>query len=500
VRRRITVAMTVMVACAVVLTGAVSLVLNVHASVNQTRRDLVREAQGLAASVRTEASDVNRNDPAKALRTILVALKSPLRLQGESVVAVRPDGVLYDPANPRQAVVLPSGLSSGDLNSATLLAGAAVSGRSGGVVYAAVPYSTQIQVAGVTRNVVLAVILTRAAPGILPSAGLWLVLSAAAIIIAALVVARRLGRRFVRPIEAAESVTRSIAGGDLDARVPDPPGSDPELAQLSDSINSMADALARASGTQRQFLLSVSHDLRTPLTSIRGFAEAIEDGAVSDPRRAAAVIAAEARRLERLVRDLLDLAKLETKGFSFDLREIDLAASTRSTVAGFVPSAHDLDVQLSLSTRPAGPVPVLGDADRLGQVVANLVENALNFARSRVVVAVGDTVDGPVLWVEDDGPGIAGEDLPRVFERLWSSDRRPGRQIGSGLGLAIVAELVEAMGGAVRAESPIDVAGGTRMVVTLPRPSPPGSLRPTPVTESPVLDVAGARPGTASSG
>ncbi len=108
------------------------------------------------------------------------------------------------------------------------------------------------------------------------------------------------------------------------------------------------------------------------------------------------------------------------------------------------------------------------DPDRLAQVVANLVENALKYARTRVGVGVALSDQGAVIWVDDDGPGIAAEDLPRVFDRLFMSSRYPARQVGTGLGLAIVAELVSAMGGSVRAESPTSRAGGTRMVVTLP--------------------------------
>jgi signal transduction histidine kinase len=128
----------------------------------------------------------------------------------------------------------------------------------------------------------------------------------------------------------------------------------------------------------------------------------------------------------------------------------------------------------------------MADPDRLAQVVANLVENALKYATSHVQVATALSDGVPVLWVTDDGPGIPPEDLPRVFERLFMSARAPGRQVGSGLGLAIVAELVAAMGGAVRAESPVPGGDtGTRVVVTLPSWSEsdvrePTSLSPVP--------------------
>jgi two-component system sensor histidine kinase BaeS len=209
-------------------------------------------------------------------------------------------------------------------------------------------------------------------------------------------------------------------------------------------------------------LLSVSHDLRTPLTSIRGFAEAIADGAAPDTHRAAEVIAAESRRLERLVRDLLDLAKLEARQFSLDMRPTDLSEVTADTAEGFRPHADQLGVALTVATPPE-PLTITADRDRLAQVVANLVENALKFATARIDVTTSLMVDRKELSVTDDGPGIPSEDLPHIFERLYTSARTPTRQVGSGLGLAIVAELVSAMHGSVRAES--TPTGGTRMVV-----------------------------------
>jgi signal transduction histidine kinase len=143
---------------------------------------------------------------------------------------------------------------------------------------------------------------------------------------------------------------------------------------------------------------------------------------------------------------------------------------------------------------------VNADPDRLAQVIANLVENALKFARSRISVAAALSQGQAVLWVDDDGPGIAPADLQLVFERLWTAERSPGRQIGSGLGLAIVAELAGAMGGHVRADSPITQTGdpitqtgGTRMVLTLSRwTGPPGPS--SPLGTRPSLAEGSSRP------
>jgi two-component system sensor histidine kinase BaeS len=460
-----------MVFGALVLSGLASLALAVHQTRVQTQRELVREGTELARTVQDEAQTNNKTDPARALDTLLRDLQSPLRLEDSAVLVVRPNGDLFSPARPRVKASLPSGLSVGEVQPQKLLDLITVSGHSGSLVYAAVPYRAEIQINKVTLDVTQVVILTRRPPSGLESAGLWFAGSSLVILVVALLVARRLGRRFARPIEAAEVVTHRIANGDLDARVPVTKGADPELASLAGAINSMADALARAQGAERQFLLSVSHDLRTPLTSIRGFAEAIEDGMVPDVGHAAEVIAAEARRLERLVSDLLALAALEARRFTLRLEQLDLGQTVATAAAGFAPSAAELGLALTVDHPPGPPIVVYSDPDRLGQVVANLIENALRFARGRIRVTTANNGNGPEVWVEDDGPGIAPADQPRVFARHFADGPRPGRPIASGLGLAIVAELTAAMGGSVRVVSPVADYGGTRMVVSLP-PSP----------------------------
>ncbi|HWG74087.1 MAG TPA: HAMP domain-containing sensor histidine kinase [Acidimicrobiales bacterium] len=480
-RRRLTVAMTLMVAVSLVLAGVVTLLLTVRDTREQTRQELVVQARGLARGVRTESETAaGRAAPGVRLRQLLAVLKAPLRLNGETVLVVTPAGAFVDPSAPRRAPVLPSGLRAGQLQPTALLAGRTVTGSEGALVWAAVPFVAPVRytepgagtVSGDSTEVV---VLTRSPPTGLASAGPWFLVVAAAIIALALLVANRLGHRIVRPLDAARAVTERIAGGDLDARVPDPPGTDPELAALSQSVNTMAASLARARGLERQFLLSVSHDLRTPLTSIRGFAEAIADGAAEDTQRAAGVIAAESRRLERLVGDLLDLAKLDARRFSLDGRPVNLGEVVGDTAEGFRPAADHFRLQLAVDVGPPDGRPdAIADPDRLAQVVANLVENAIKFARTEVRVGTAWAQREPVLWVDDDGPGLSAGEGAAVFERLYTAGRRADRPEGSGLGLAIVAELVTAMGGSVRAESPLTAAGGTRMVVTL---KPAGGVR-----------------------
>ena len=267
------------------------------------------------------------------------------------------------------------------------------------------------------------------------------------------------------------SAWTTIASGDLSARVPEPRTNDQdEVADLSRSISSMAVQLERARGLERQFLMSITHDLRTPLTSIQGYAEALADEAV-EPKKAAATILEQSHRLNRLVTDLLDLARLDAQSFSLDITPGDVVGVVAGTVRAFGQKAADQHIALSFET----PAPLLASIDgmRLEQAVANLLDNALKFARTRIDVTVFLHEGWVAISVADDGIGIAADDLPHVFERLYVAKARPTpKESGSGLGLAIVRELVGAMGGHVAARSPVPTAdggpaSGTQMLVYL---------------------------------
>jgi two-component system sensor histidine kinase BaeS len=446
VRKRLTLATVGVVALALLLSGVGTLLLVRRAARLEARRDLVRQADDLAVAA---------EDPA-TFRALASASRA-LKLEGLSRVTFSGTGAVLEGE-------LPEGIDFVDLRENALRSGERVSGLKGSLAYAAVGVQPPLAQRTIRPGRFIAVVLTRRVDtGVDRGAG-WLLLSSLVALIVAAVVADRVGRRITAPLLAAETATRRIADGDLDARVHPPANADPELASLATSINGMAEALARARGLERQFLLAVSHDLRTPLTSIRGFAEAIADGAATDHAQAASVITAEARRLERLVADLLELAKLDARRFSLDLRAVDVAEVAGVTAEGFRPELEQLGLRLAVEM-PATVPAARADPDRLSQVVANLVENGLKFAATTVTVSAAADGGGVVVAVADDGPGIAEGDLGLVFQRFTTSDRSPARRAGTGLGLAIVAELVAAMGGSVRARS--DGRTGTRMEVRL---------------------------------
>jgi two-component system, OmpR family, sensor kinase len=477
VRRRLSLTMAAMVVGALVFAGLATLGLTDLNSVQQAQSELVTEAKQLAQGVDEvdEAATTGKHhDSLAVLRSTLEVLKAPLQLQGEAIVGVSPNGSFYNPldANERigadTSVTLPGSLSVSDVETPQLLIqDQPVSGHRGRMAWAAVLVPQPVPISA-SQSINLVVVLTRNAAAGVGAAALWFAIASAATIVIALIAANRLGHRIARPLQQTEGVTRRIATGDLEARVPVPEREGPELVSLANSVNQMAASLAKAKGAQRQFLMSVSHDLRTPLTSVRGFAEALSDGTTDDVEYAAGVISSEARRLERLVTDLLDLAKLESGAFSLHCGPVDLSKVVTEATRAFAPAASDQSLSISLETAPPGEILCDADPDRLAQVVANVVENALKYAKTRVTVKTGQFErDRPTVLVEDDGPGIPPEDLERVFERLYQSRLPADRKVSSGLGLAIVDELVKRMGGEVRAESPIGPAGGTRFVIML---------------------------------
>jgi signal transduction histidine kinase len=275
--------------------------------------------------------------------------------------------------------------------------------------------------------------------------GLLLAALAGAVLAAA--VAWLLSRRIVRPVRRVAAASRSLARGLRPDPVPVEGAA--ELATLATAFNDLAAQLSRAREAERNFLLSVSHELKTPLTAIRGYAEALQDGAI-DPEEAASTVAVEAARLERLVGDLLDLARMNRTDFSVHNSQIDLAEVAEDAVRRYESQADAFGVTLGVAAE--GPSPAIADADRVLQVVSNLVENALRLTprggEVRVVTAAG------LLRVEDTGPGLQPEEREHAFERFYLHERY-GRErpVGTGLGLAIVKELTEAMGGTVEVTS-----------------------------------------------
>ncbi|HXW36205.1 MAG TPA: HAMP domain-containing sensor histidine kinase [Acidimicrobiales bacterium] len=481
-RRRLTVALVSMVVATLALTVAGSLILIQRSTISSQKSELLTETEAAIRVLSTPLSTPSTTLPADARhpriararavareRAALRVLERNLQRIGNYRDLVRlklSDDGSVSPAPP--APITPAMVQPGNLTS-----GKSVTGSVGSIVFAVVPY-------GSTSSETLALLVTRTVKDPLSGLGYFLIVSAVVLVLAILVAAY-LSRRITRPLVRAVATTKQIAEGDLLAKVPITDNDYPELLDLAQAINSMSESISRARGLERQFLLSVSHELRTPLTSIRGYADALAEGATNDIPGAVRIIDQEARRLERLVRDLLDLARLDSRQFTFDIHQVSCSEVLRAQIEGQAPEAASLGLELVDRVAPGDALWVEADTDRLSQVIANLVENAFKYAVRHVEIGAMRSASSIELWVEDDGPGISPEDLPHVFDRHFRSDRSATRRLGTGLGLAIVFELAAGMGGQVRALSPAIGEHGTRMSVTFNSTSGEAhTLGPTP--------------------
>jgi two-component system, OmpR family, sensor kinase len=277
-----------------------------------------------------------------------------------------------------------------------------------------------------------------------------------------------LARLLARPLKRAAQTAHRIAAGERGVRVP--PEGPAEVAEVADSLNALSAALATSEGRQREFLLSVSHELRTPLTAITGFAESLADGVTTGPdvRPVATTVLSEAHRLERLVSDLLDLARLGAQDFRIDLQPVDLTALMAAAGAVWRSRCEAVGVS-GLTDLPQHPVLCVTDPTRVRQIVDGLAENALRVtpAGRPVLLGLYETPGRAVLQVRDGGPGLAPEDLPVAFERSVLYQRYRGvRQVGTGVGLALVHGLTVRLGGSADAGRAPE--GGACFTIRLP--------------------------------
>lgn len=283
-----------------------------------------------------------------------------------------------------------------------------------------------------------------------------------------LIVGWLLARSITRPLGTLAAASHAIAGGDYGHQAP-LTGS-VEMRALAADFNYMAGQVQRAQEAQRDFLANISHDLKTPLTSIQGFSQAMLDGTIRERAAflaAAQVVNAEAQRMTRLVADLVDLVRLQSGAAVVEKYPVDVGRLLEQAATGMQPQATDRHVELRVQAPTLPPIPA--DADRLRRAITNLLDNALRHTppEGRVTLSVEGLPGAVCIRVQDTGEGIPEGDLPRVFERFYQVDKsRAGAGHGSGLGLAIVREVVAAHGGDVRVQS--RPGAGSEFAITLP--------------------------------
>ncbi len=281
-----------------------------------------------------------------------------------------------------------------------------------------------------------------------------------------LLVVSILSRRTLTPVRALSTAARRLGGGDLSQRVP-APGND-EVGQLGHSFNSMAAGLEKAEQQRKNLVADVAHELRTPLSNIQGYVEAMRDGVLEHDQATLDTVHAQTMHLGRLVEDLRLLAQTESEDFRLNLEQESLGDVLRHSVEGFRARSSSMDVGLNLDIPDELPM-LLIDRTRISQVLGNLLENAVRHSSSggEVNVVAGVSEGRVVVTVADGGDGIAPEDIAHVFDRFYRADPSRTRATGgAGLGLTIAKKIVEAHGGEIRAES---VKGqGSRFIFELP--------------------------------
>ena len=291
-------------------------------------------------------------------------------------------------------------------------------------------------------------------------------------LLAGLVVAVPIGwfaaRRLTRPLRAARDAANDMAAGSRDVTL-EPEGPE-EIADIAVALNQLNAALVVSESRQRDFLLSVSHELRTPLTAVKGYAEALSDGVIpaEEAARTGQVVSAEAARLDRLVTDLLDLARLGAVDFHVVPIDVDLCeiADDAATVWTDRVMREGLEFRAEI---PRTPVRVRTDPLRVRQVIDNLSENALRVSPrgSVIVLSVRDELTHAVVEIRDSGPGLSDDDLAVAFEPGVLYERYRGeRPVGTGLGLALVGRLARGLGGTATAGRAPE--GGACFTVRLP--------------------------------
>ena len=275
------------------------------------------------------------------------------------------------------------------------------------------------------------------------------------------------GRRITRPVIALARAADEVARGKYEVEVRNVPGRG-EVRHLADRFNEMASRLRESNELERNFLMTVSHELRTPLTAIRGHVAALREGVADDPELRAeslAAVAGETMRLERLVGDVLDLAKLEANRFTVRREEVDMQRLLERAYASFDKEARRRGIEYDrhITAEPT----IVSDGDRVLQIVTNLLSNAFRWTPDggKVGLELGADNGSVSVAVADTGPGIKPEEREHIFRPFWTRDGR-----GTGLGLAISSELAAALGGRIELET--SPGEGSRFELFLPeRPS-----------------------------
>lgn len=285
--------------------------------------------------------------------------------------------------------------------------------------------------------------------------------------------------RLVKPLRQMSAAARSFGSGDFSVRVP--VTSSDELGQLAVSFNNMANSLSNSEGTRRSFIANVSHELKTPMTTIAGFIDGILDGTIPKEQESKYlhIVSDEVKRLSRLVKSMLDLSRIDSGEMKLHPSRFDITHTVVTTLLTFEQKIDEKGIEIR-GLEEAAPQEVWGDQDLLHQVVYNLIENAVKFTNEGgyIAVQVSDSIDRTTVVIENSGPGIAPEDLPMIFERFYKTDKSRSRdKNGMGLGLYLVRTILKFHGGDIAVSSA--VGQFCRFEFYIPKPQEAPKLKDT---------------------
>ena len=275
---------------------------------------------------------------------------------------------------------------------------------------------------------------------------------AAISLVLALATSYFIARSQSRPIARINDAMKRFAAGDFGSRAN--VDGNREIRELADSYNRMASQIAEAEESRRSFVAAVSHELRSPLTSMRGYVQAILDGTIEGDsvKKYLGVVMDESVRLTDLVSDLLDLSRLESGSFPMEISPFDLSELVRRTLITFEKRIDEAGMSVTLDM-PEEDVTALGDMKRISQVIANLIDNAVKYGGKALTVSLAVARGRVRVTVHDDGEGISPDDLPHIFDRFYKADKAHTSGKGTGLGLSIARRIVEQHSSTLTCES-----------------------------------------------
>lgn len=264
-----------------------------------------------------------------------------------------------------------------------------------------------------------------------------------------------LAKKITKPLLKLSAVARSISNGNFKERVEI--DDIEELAQLGETFNDMAESIEVLEDTRNSFIANITHDLRTPMTTITGFVEGILDGTIPKEKHEwyLSIVLDESKRLSRIVNDLLDISKLEQGSFNLEMQDFDLNELTRLNIIKFEKNITDKNIQLSVEFEK-NSISVNADKDAISRVLTNLFDNAIKFTNENgfIDIKVGEKDKKAYVSVQNSGLGIAEDECSHIFDRFYKTDKsRSLDKNGAGLGLYIVKNIIQAHGERVWAES-----------------------------------------------